>query len=233
MDATPFARELAEPVRQALALLESALAHGPGFDPASSTRAFRFYMSDVGQVEFLPPLVERTQRTAPGVRLEAVGARCRGHRGRARGRSAGPGGRLPAGPGRAGAAPGAVPRSLRLPDARRPSGGRRHADQEEVRRGVARAGVLPRRPPRHRGGARARRRRAAHRAARAALHRGADGAGAQRPAPHAAGARRARLRAARQSQVAAAAGADPARRSRPCTGTSASRRTRATAGCAR
>jgi DNA-binding transcriptional LysR family regulator len=72
MDATPFARELAEPVRQALALLESALAHGPGFDPATSTRAFRFYMSDLGQIEFLPPLVERTQRVAPGVRLEAV-----------------------------------------------------------------------------------------------------------------------------------------------------------------
>ncbi len=74
MDPTPFARELAEPVRQALALLESALAHGPGFDPATSTRAFRFYMSDLGQVEFLPPLVERVQKAAPGVRLEAVAA---------------------------------------------------------------------------------------------------------------------------------------------------------------
>jgi DNA-binding transcriptional LysR family regulator len=74
MDATPFARELAEPVRQALALLESALAHGPGFEPATSTRAFRFYMSDLGQVEFLPPLVERVQRRAPGVRLEAAAA---------------------------------------------------------------------------------------------------------------------------------------------------------------
>ncbi len=72
MDATPFARELGEPVRQALALLESALAHGPGFDPASSARAFRFYMSDLGQIEFLPPLLERVQRAAPGVRLEAV-----------------------------------------------------------------------------------------------------------------------------------------------------------------
>ncbi len=72
MDATPFARELGEPVRQALALLESALAHGPGFDPATSTRAFRFYMSDLGQIEFLPPLIERAQRVAPGVRLEAV-----------------------------------------------------------------------------------------------------------------------------------------------------------------
>ena len=72
MDPTPFARELGEPVRQALALLESALAHGPGFDPTSATRAFRFYMSDLGQVEFLPPLIERVQRVAPGVRLEAV-----------------------------------------------------------------------------------------------------------------------------------------------------------------
>ena len=72
MDATPFARELAEPVRQALALLESALAHGPGFDPPSATRAFRFYMSDLGQIEFLPPLIERVQQLAPGVRLEAV-----------------------------------------------------------------------------------------------------------------------------------------------------------------
>jgi DNA-binding transcriptional LysR family regulator len=72
VDPTPFARELAEPVRQALALLDSALAHGPGFDPAASTRAFRFYMSDLGQIEFLPPLIERVQRAAPGVRLEAV-----------------------------------------------------------------------------------------------------------------------------------------------------------------
>jgi DNA-binding transcriptional LysR family regulator len=74
MDATPFARGVAEPVRQALALLESALAHGPGFDPATSTRAFRFYMSDLGQIEFLPPLVERVQKRSPGVHLEAVSA---------------------------------------------------------------------------------------------------------------------------------------------------------------
>jgi len=72
MEPTPFGRGLAEPVRQALALLEAALAHGPGFDPRSSTRAFRFYMSDLGQIEFLPPLVERARREAPGVQLEAV-----------------------------------------------------------------------------------------------------------------------------------------------------------------
>jgi DNA-binding transcriptional LysR family regulator len=74
MDATPFARGVADPVRQALALLESVLAHGPGFDPATATRAFHFYMSDLGQIEFLPPLVERVQQIAGGVRLEAVAA---------------------------------------------------------------------------------------------------------------------------------------------------------------
>lgn len=73
MEPTPFARELAEPVRQALALLDSALAHGPGFDPASSSRLFRLYMSDLGQIEFLPPLVERLRQLAPRVRLEALG----------------------------------------------------------------------------------------------------------------------------------------------------------------
>src|SRR5215212_2096945 len=107
MEPTPFARELAEPVRQALALLESALAHGPGFDPATSTRAFRFYMSDLGQIEFLPPLVER------GRRARACG-------------------RVLAGLGTAGAPPAAVPRSLRLPDARRPSGHRQEIDAEAV-----------------------------------------------------------------------------------------------------
>src|ERR1700741_3381918 len=73
MDATPFARELAGPVRQALALLESALAHGPGFEPASSTRAFRFYMSDLGPVEVLAPVIGRGEREGPGGRLEAAG----------------------------------------------------------------------------------------------------------------------------------------------------------------
>jgi DNA-binding transcriptional LysR family regulator len=72
MEPTPLARELDDPVRQALALIESALAQRTGFDPLGSTRSFRFYMSDLGEISFLPPLVERMQRLAPGVRLETV-----------------------------------------------------------------------------------------------------------------------------------------------------------------
>src|SRR4026209_274898 len=41
VDATPFARELAEPVRQALALLESAPPPRPGAPPATPARAVR------------------------------------------------------------------------------------------------------------------------------------------------------------------------------------------------
>jgi len=72
MDPTPFARALAEPVHQALGLVEAALAQRAGFDAGSSTRGFRFYMSDIGEIFFLPPLIESVRREAPGVRIEAV-----------------------------------------------------------------------------------------------------------------------------------------------------------------
>src|SRR5262245_26518300 len=69
---TPYAQGLAEPVRQALALVENALALHAGFDPATSRRVFRLHMSDIGEMVFLPRLLERVQRAAPGVRIEAT-----------------------------------------------------------------------------------------------------------------------------------------------------------------
>jgi DNA-binding transcriptional LysR family regulator len=69
---TPYAQGLAEPVRQALALVENALALHAGFDPVTSRRAFRLHMSDIGEMVFLPRLIERVQRVAPGVRVEAT-----------------------------------------------------------------------------------------------------------------------------------------------------------------
>ena len=73
MAPTPFASQLDEPIRQALALVESALTHGAAFEPATSDRVFRFYMSDLGEISFLPPLVEHVRRLAPRVHLEASG----------------------------------------------------------------------------------------------------------------------------------------------------------------
>ena len=72
MRPSPLAGALADPVHRALTLIDAALAGGPVFDPATSTRSFRFYMSDIGEIFFLPPLVEHLRRLAPGVHLEAV-----------------------------------------------------------------------------------------------------------------------------------------------------------------
>jgi DNA-binding transcriptional LysR family regulator len=70
MDPTPYARSIADPVRQALGLIETTLASHVAFDPGESERTFRLHMSDIGEMVFLPSLLERLQRVAPGVRIE-------------------------------------------------------------------------------------------------------------------------------------------------------------------
>ncbi|MES2940623.1 MAG: LysR family transcriptional regulator [Pseudomonadota bacterium] len=67
---TPKAERLAQPVRDALALLERALGESSGFDPASSGRTFHIHMSDIGEGRFLPELMVALREHAPGVRLE-------------------------------------------------------------------------------------------------------------------------------------------------------------------
>ena len=231
MDATPFARELAEPVRQALALLESALAHGPGFDPATATRAFRFYMSDLGQIEFLPPLVERVQRDAPGVRLEAVALEVEDIA------DALAAGALDLAVGFLPGLGAPVRRQALFKD---PYLCLMRADhpiatltQEALPRSVARAGHLPRRPPRDRGGARARRPRA--RASRCAC-RTSPWCRWCSSAPTSSSRCRRAWRACSSGAASSRRCRRRCRSRRPksrCTGTSASRPTRATAGCAR
>jgi len=70
MRPTPFAQQLAAPVRQALDLIHATLLAQPGFDSRTSQRSFRLQLSDVGEIVFLPALLERLQREAPGVRVE-------------------------------------------------------------------------------------------------------------------------------------------------------------------
>jgi DNA-binding transcriptional LysR family regulator len=67
---TPKAQRLAEPVRQALAMLEQALGESAGFDPATSGRSFHLHMSDIGEGRFLPELMVQMRERAPGVRIE-------------------------------------------------------------------------------------------------------------------------------------------------------------------
>ena len=70
MDPTPFAKSIADAVRQALGLIEGTLARRPVFDPATTERTFRLHMSDIGEMVFLPQLLERLQRVASGVHIE-------------------------------------------------------------------------------------------------------------------------------------------------------------------
>ena len=67
---TPKAQRLAEPVRQALGVLEQALNESAEFDPKQSRRAFRIHMSDIGEGRFLPALMAALRERAPGVRVE-------------------------------------------------------------------------------------------------------------------------------------------------------------------
>jgi DNA-binding transcriptional LysR family regulator len=74
MQPTPFAERLAEPVEAALASVSLALNAQEAFDPATSTRQFTLAMSDVGEVYFMPALIERCSVLAPQVGLGSVRA---------------------------------------------------------------------------------------------------------------------------------------------------------------
>ena len=67
---TERALSLAGPVRQALSIVESALAAGSGFEASTSSRTFVIAASDYTEYVVLPRLLRRLEREAPGVRLE-------------------------------------------------------------------------------------------------------------------------------------------------------------------
>jgi DNA-binding transcriptional LysR family regulator len=69
---TPYALQLAEPVAMALDGLQQALNVRAAFEPLTSTRSFTLAMTDVGEMYFLPVLVDALTRAAPGVTLQVV-----------------------------------------------------------------------------------------------------------------------------------------------------------------
>jgi DNA-binding transcriptional LysR family regulator len=69
---TPRALELAKPLRQALDLVRASTEKTRAFDPTQSKRTFRFYMTDAGEMVFLPPLVKRLDELGATVRIETV-----------------------------------------------------------------------------------------------------------------------------------------------------------------
>jgi DNA-binding transcriptional LysR family regulator len=71
MRPTPYGERLSNSVVQALAALRSGLEAPDSFDPRTSHRTFTLLLTDLGQVYFLPKLVERLAAQAPRVTLRA------------------------------------------------------------------------------------------------------------------------------------------------------------------
>lgn len=72
MVATSRALDLAEPVRDALRRIETALAADTAFDPASAERVFRILGSDYFSTLLIPPLARSVRAAAPGVVLQMI-----------------------------------------------------------------------------------------------------------------------------------------------------------------
>ncbi|MFL9926233.1 LysR family transcriptional regulator [Herbaspirillum lusitanum] len=74
MQPTPLAEQLAEPVASALLLVSRALNRQQVFSSDSSQRVFTIAMTDVGEVYFMPALIELLHERAPGIEIGTVRA---------------------------------------------------------------------------------------------------------------------------------------------------------------
>ena len=68
---TPYGERLSAAARQAMNILLDGFATSEPFDPSATTRRFNVYMSDVGQMVFLPKLLAFMNDKAPGASLRA------------------------------------------------------------------------------------------------------------------------------------------------------------------
>jgi len=69
MRPTPFGKHFGASVSDALGALRAGLEAQPTFDPGTARRTFNIYMTDVGQMVFLPPLLAKLKTAAPKVSL--------------------------------------------------------------------------------------------------------------------------------------------------------------------
>jgi DNA-binding transcriptional LysR family regulator len=74
MQPTPLAQQMAEPIGAAMVQVALALSQRSRFDPATSGRRFTLAMTDVGEVYFMPVLIERCRAVAPNVEIASIRA---------------------------------------------------------------------------------------------------------------------------------------------------------------
>lgn len=69
---TPAAEALGSTVTAALAQLGAGLARRAAFDPRAERRTFTLIVTDIGEIVFLPRLLEMAKREAPGIAFRTV-----------------------------------------------------------------------------------------------------------------------------------------------------------------
>ena len=60
------------PIADALGALENALSQRDSFDPANSERTFTLSLTDIGEIYFMPTLMEKLSQSAPRIKISTV-----------------------------------------------------------------------------------------------------------------------------------------------------------------
>jgi DNA-binding transcriptional LysR family regulator len=74
MEPTARMRSLAGPLREALGTMNASFAVAPDFDPKTTERTFTFALSDLGEMVFMPKILQRIHQVAPHASLRSVSA---------------------------------------------------------------------------------------------------------------------------------------------------------------
>jgi DNA-binding transcriptional LysR family regulator len=69
MEPTPRADGIAALLDEGFASIRLAVQAGQSFDPATASRTFRLYVSDIGQSVFIPPLAAKLRKVAPNIHI--------------------------------------------------------------------------------------------------------------------------------------------------------------------
>ncbi|WP_297835505.1 LysR family transcriptional regulator [Pseudomonas sp.] len=72
MQPTPYAVQLADPVSSAIGTLHGALNRQDDFDPATTQKRFVIAMTDIGEIYFMPRLIDTLLKLAPGVSVSTL-----------------------------------------------------------------------------------------------------------------------------------------------------------------
>ena len=72
LELTPLAKDLVQPVREALLKARQAISARPSFDPSRERREFKLRASDYVISQLVAPALSALARVAPGIRLDLV-----------------------------------------------------------------------------------------------------------------------------------------------------------------